>query len=231
MESQEIYMQQKEFLKDFLKDIEKIDIEENNIFYNNYKQIIKSQFIIMLYTFLESVIMQSLQDIFDHIKQAKICFHNLKDEVKKVYIKAKIKNKERHFNQIIAEDLIRVIKQLHKNESIDINLKIDFDGENPFNAGALNYRNIDKHIIKNFVLNNIDINEYNKFLGINIQDKIKINTEDRNKLAHGEISFQDFGKNITIKELRIRYISIVIYLCKYLKSIENYINNQGYKDE
>lgn len=229
MESQEIYTQQKEFLKDFLKDIEKMDIEENNVFYNNYKQIIKSQFIIMLYTFLESVIMQSLQDIFDDIKQTKICFHNLKDEVKKIYIKAKIKNKERHFNQIVAEDLIEVIKKLSGGK-VDIDLKKDFTNENPFNAGALNYQNIDNYIIKNFVLKNIDIDGYNKIFKIGIQEKIKENTENRNKLAHGEISFQDFGKNITIKELRIRYLSIVIYLYRYLKSVENYINNKGYKD-
>lgn len=231
MESQEIYTQQKEFLKDFLKDIEKMDIGENNVFYNNYKQIIKSQFIIMLYTLLESVVMQGLQDIFDHIKQTKTCFYDLKDEVKKIYVKAKIKNKERHFNQILGEDLIELIKKLYEIKKVDIDLKKDFTNENPFNAGALNYQNIDKYIIKNFVLNDIDVSEYNKIFRIKIQETIKENTENRNKLAHGEISFQDFGKDITIKELRIRYISVIIYLYKYLKSIKNYINNQGYKDE
>ncbi|EOI1782285.1 MAE_28990/MAE_18760 family HEPN-like nuclease, partial [Campylobacter coli] len=53
---------------------------------------------------------------------------------------------------------------------------------------------------------------------------------DRNKLAHGEKSFQDFGSNITVDDLKKRYISIIIFLHKYLKNIEYYIINKGYKN-
>ncbi len=229
MESWTIYKEQKSFLKDLLKDMEVMDKENNNNFYNKYAQSIKSKFVIMLYTMLESVIVQSLQDIFDHIKQNKISFYDLHDNMKKIYLQAKIKNKERHFNAIIANDLIEVIKQLG-NEMVEINLKNDFNNENPFSAGSINCKNIKSNILNKIILSDIDVNKFNRLCEINIQLTIKINTEDRNKLAHGEISFQDFGKDITIKGLKERYLSIVIYLHKYLQNIKKYIANQGYKN-
>ncbi|MBX2045667.1 hypothetical protein I9S52_07175, partial [Campylobacter coli] len=70
----------------------------------------------------------------------------------------------------------------------------------------------------------------NKYFKINIQEVIGVNTKDRNKLAHGEKSFQDFGSNITVDDLKKRYISIIIFLHKYLKNIEYYIINKGYKN-
>ncbi len=144
MESWTIYKEQKSFLKDLLKDMEVMDKENNNNFYNKYAQSIKSKFVIMLYTMLESVIVQSLQDIFDHIKQNKISFYDLHDNMKKIYLQAKIKNKERHFNAIIANDLIEVIKQLG-NEMVEINLKNDFNNENPFSAGSVSYTHLRAH--------------------------------------------------------------------------------------
>lgn len=232
MESWKIYKEQKSFLKDLLKDMEVMDKENNNNFYNKYAQSIKSKFVIMLYTMLESVIMQSLQDIFDHIKQNKIHFHDLHDNMKKIYFKAKIKNKERHFNAILADNLIEVIEQLN-NGIVEIKLKKDFNNENPFNSGSLNYKNIKDNILAMLISSDdIDgnINKFNKCFKINIQETIGINTEDRNKLAHGEKSFQDFGSNITVSILKKRYISIVIFLRKYLRSIEYYIINKGYKN-
>ncbi|MCW1360049.1 MAE_28990/MAE_18760 family HEPN-like nuclease [Campylobacter sp. CCS1377] len=232
MESWTIYKEQKSFLKDLLRDMETMDKRNNNAFYNKYAQSIKSKFVIMLYTILESVVVQSLQDIFDYIKQNKIRFHDLNDNMKKIYFKAKIKNKERHFNAIVADNLIEVIKQLN-NGIVEINLKKDFNNENPFNAGSLNYKNIKDDILAMLISSDsIDsnINKFNKYFRINIQEIIRKNTEDRNKLAHGEKSFQDFGSNITVDDLKKRYISIIIFLHKYLKSIEYYIINKGYKN-
>ncbi|WP_395148611.1 MAE_28990/MAE_18760 family HEPN-like nuclease [uncultured Helicobacter sp.] len=222
----------KSFLRDLLQDMVVMDKDNNNAFYNKYKQSIKSKFVIMLYTMLESVVMQSLQDIFDHIKQSNIKFYDLTDNMKKIYFKAKIKNKERHFNTIISDSLIEVIKHLNKS-AVEINLKNNFNNENPFNAGSLDYKNIKEKILKVLGLqDSIDdsIDKFSKRFKINIKEEIQNNAQVRNKLAHGEASFQDFGKSITIYDLQKRYASIVIYLYKYLKSIEMYINTQGYKN-
>ncbi|EAI6632448.1 hypothetical protein KQS24_000395 [Campylobacter jejuni] len=232
MESWTIYKEQKSFLKDLLRDMETMDKGNNNSFYNKYAQSMKSKFVIMLYTMLESVIMQSLQDIFDHIKQNKISFYDLHDNMKKIYFQAKIKNKERHFNAIVADNLIEVIEQLN-NGVVEINLKKDFNSENPFNAGSLNYKNVKDNILAILMSSDsIDsnINKFNKYFKINIQEVIGVNTKDRNKLAHGEKSFQDFGSNITVDDLKKRYISIIIFLHKYLKNIEYHIINKGYKN-
>lgn len=57
-----------------------------------------------------------------------------------------------------------------------------------------------------------NINKFNKYFKINIQEVIGVNTKDRNKLAHGEKSFQDFGSNITVDDLK-KDISVLLYFC------------------
>lgn len=49
MQAKELYLEQKSFLKGLLRDMNRLE-QENNKFYADYSQTLKSQFVLMLYT-------------------------------------------------------------------------------------------------------------------------------------------------------------------------------------
>lgn len=231
MQSKKLYLEQKLFLRDLLKDMDRLE-QKNDEFYSKYSKILKAQFILMLYTTLESVVIQSIQDIFDKITEEKTHFYSLNKHFQKLYIKAKIKNKERDFNQVLGdEDFLTLLCKLNNKKNIaSIECKKDFEGENPFKAGSLNIKIINKEILKKIGIDcdESKIDQYCRKLKCNIRCKISNISDNRNKLAHGEISFQDCGRNISIKDLRESYISLFSYLSYYLKIIANYIQSRSY---
>lgn len=231
MQSKKLYLEQKRFLRDLLKDMDRLE-QKNDEFYSKYSKILKAQFILMLYTTLESVVIQSIQDIFDKITEEKTHFYSLNKHFQKLYIKAKIKNKERDFNQVLGDEgFLTLLCELNNKKNIaSVECKKDFEGENPFKAGSLNIKVINKEILKKIGIDcdESKIEEHRKKSGRDIKGKVSRISNDRNKLAHGEISFQDCGKNISIKDLRESYISLFSYLSYYLKIIANYIQSRSY---
>lgn len=236
MQSMVIYRQYKIELKKMLCSLENEDNIGTNQFYNDFKYIIKSQFMLMLYTTLESIVMTSIQDIFDDIYQKQYNFYHLTDKLKQIYLKFNVKHKERHFNQIISDNnFINIFDRIKRNEIVNIDLFNNEDNnqnnENPFSSGSLDYKNINECILKKFGIN-IDKNEFNRYSKKTRGDILK-NIENmknyRNQLAHGEKTFDEIGRNITIKDLKEYFLSWIILLRKYLKSIQSYIDKQEYK--
>lgn len=233
MQSKDLYFEQRKFLKALLKDMEKLE-QKHDSFYSDYQQILKSQFVLMLYTTIESVVMQSIQDIFDIIKQEKRHFYDLTNNIKQIYFKAKINNKERNFNQIVKDGrFLSLLDEFKETNSIvEIIIKQDFEQENPFKAGSLDCKNIKEYIFGALEIeDNITTNlkKWNHILKQDIasciQNDIKVS---RNALAHGEISFNNFGKDKSIKDLKKYYISVNIFLFYYIKSIQLYVSEKKY---
>lgn len=232
MQAKELYLEQKSFLKGLLRDMNRLE-QENNKFYIDYSQTLKAQYVFMLYTALESVVIQSIQDIFDTITLEGRKFYELNDALKRIYFKAKITNKTRHFNEIVSdENFLKIIDTIVHKQTIEITPKEDFKNENPFKASSLDMKNIKENIFKNF---NIDeskltniVEKWNIKLKMSISELLREIKKARNQLAHGEMSFQDFGKNKTIQDLKKYYTAISVFLFYYLQSIEQYIAKQSY---
>lgn len=211
MQAKELYLEQKSFLKGLLRDMNRLE----------------------QYTTLESIVMQSIQDIFDVIKQEKRSFYELNNALKKIYFKAKIIDKARHFNEIVSDkNFLKIIDIIAHKQTIEITPKEDFKNENPFKASSLDMKNIKENIFKNF---NIDeskltniVEKWNAKLKMSISESIREIKKARNQLAHGEISFQDFGKNRSIQDLKKYYVAISIFLFHYLQNIKQYILQQSY---
>lgn len=231
----DLYREQKIFLRAMLRDMEKLDQSAGvGTFFFNYSQAIKSQYRIMLYTMLESVIMQSFQDIFDKIEENKVHFFNVNRHIQCLYIRAQTRNKERGFDTIVATPFFLDMLNQFKNDghAIKINLKNDFQGENPFKAGSLNC-----HKIQN-ILNDLGIDTKNELkdkidslstrFRLGIGDKIKQNTEARNILTHGEKTFYEYGRDVNINDLKHAYLATNLFLFIYLRKIKNYISSKGY---
>ena len=231
MQSMDYYCQYKNDLKNMLSSLEYEDSKDNNQFYKKFSQIIKSQFILMLYTTLESIVMTSIQDIFDDINQKQYNFYHLTNKLKQIYIKFNVKHKERHFNEIIYNnDFMDIFNRIERKETVNIELFNEENKENPFSAGSLDYSSIYENILKKFDIT-IDREKFNKYsnrIKRNILKDIENIKNYRNQLAHGEKTFEEIGKTITISDLKKYFCSWIIFLREYLKSIQSYINKQGY---
>ncbi|MDR2169151.1 MAG: hypothetical protein LBP59_03320 [Planctomycetaceae bacterium] len=59
-------------------------------------------------------------------------------------------------------------------------------------------------------------------------DKLQIVKKKRNDLSHGVFSFEEIGRDVTVKELKDYFESVKIYVEKSIDQIENYIKNEGY---
>lgn len=218
-----------------LGDMEKLDQSiETNTFFSKYSQTIKSQYRIMLYTMLESVYMQGFQDIFDSMIEDKIHFFKTNKQMQCFYIKAKTKNKERHFNQIVGDQkFIDVLNQFRDDEHIlSIDLKNDFQKENPLKAGSLDCQDIVKRLDKLGIATKKELEDEISSLSrrfcLSVGEEIKQNTEARNILAHGEKTFYEYGKDITTKDLKRAYLATCLFLLIYLIKIKKYMSSKGY---
>lgn len=226
MQSKNYYDDYRSFFKKMLYELQEAEIQSTDSFYNNFKQVIKSQFILMLYTTIESVVMTGIQDIFDDISTKKYNFYNLRDEVKKIYLKFNIKNKERHINNIIDRDMIEILDKIEKEEIVNISLLTNLNNENPFSAGSLDCKSIRENILEKFGIDTIDENTFKKCHNT-LQNIVQIK-DYRNKLAHGEETFENIGRNITIDTLKEYFLSWSMFLRKYVKNIQKYITNEEY---
>jgi hypothetical protein len=171
---------------------------------NNLSTILKANGFLLLYNLVEATIRKSINAIFDSVHSKNITFKHLTDNLRKLWIKQEIKN-------IKHEDIFTLAKQILDNELI------------LFKAECINISgNIDAQKIRDIT------KQFGCQESKNGRDLVTIK-EKRNKLAHGEFTFSEIGKEYTVKELIDFKNNTKTYLDNVLINIEQYINNEGYK--
>jgi hypothetical protein len=183
------------------------DIEGNqtemNIDYN-LSTILKANGFLLLYNLVEATIRNSINAIFESVHSKNITFKYLTDNLRELWIKQEIKN-------IKQEDIFNLLKKVLENELI------------LFKAECINVSgNIDAQKIRDIA------RQFGYQESKNGRDLVTIK-EKRNKLAHGEFTFSEIGKEYTVRELIDFKNNTKDYLDNVLLNIENYINNEGFK--
>ena len=169
---------------------------------------LKATGFLLLYNLIESTMTNGIEAINDKIKDDKIYFDNLKDELRVIIIKNFNKNKS-------AKDLAQKIQ----NISVSI-VSEGLDNKKRFSG------NVNNEVIK----------ELSKSYGFSAQTHKKtrdgndlINIKNhRNDLAHGSQSFKEIGRNTTADELLEIQKRVVCYLREILQNIETCISKQEY---
>ncbi|GMB96759.1 MAE_28990/MAE_18760 family HEPN-like nuclease [Helicobacter sp. NHP22-001] len=230
--SKEHWVKQSVFLKDFLRGLslrdssqELVGLKSSDRFYSKYRSTLHAQFILMLYTTLESVVIQSVQDVFDVIKDQRICFERLNKEIQKIYIKIKCPIDD---NKSREEVFLSILGMLKKEKIVDVQCQKPFKRGNPFKRGSLHVKHINDHILEKIGINRFVFEIYHKNLRCNIVEKISEISETCNKLAHGAESFQEYGSRLGIQDLRQYFCALCYYMHAYLRCIAKYIQQKGY---
>lgn len=170
--------------------------------------ILKANGFLLLYNLIEATIRNSIDAILNSIHSSGLTYKDLSDKLKRIWLRQESKglnNDEKNQEKImsIAESVLDNEILLFEKDCINISGNID----------AQKIRDILKQFGGNEISNGRDL---------------KTIKEKRNKLAHGEFTFIEIGKEYTIMELANYKTKTKEYLSKVLDEIEDYINNQKY---
>jgi len=167
---------------------------------------------LILYNLIESTVKNSIVEIYNKIKEDKNGYENLSENLQKIWINQKIDNlKEGTYNH---DTLLKTIQNIAKNVLEKETIALSKDDINI--SG-----NIDAKKIRELA-ENIGFEKSSNGRNLqNIKDK-------RNRLAHGEQTFYDVGKNFTFKELNGFKQETFDYLRDVIEKIEKFIVDQEY---
>lgn len=182
--------------------------------------IIKSSFFLMLYNCVESTVTNCLNTIINTIEAEGCRYPSLQDELQVATLAAydyqlrECESKDKR-NEILKRqtDFVTGLSTIH----IDIKSLVGSSSQGSF-SGSLDAREIRKL----FDRVGIDLSDLQC-------DEMKTIKECRNKLAHGEYSFQEYGRNLSIQYLQISKDNTLTFLEELINKVDNYLNAKLYK--
>ena len=169
---------------------------------------LKANGFLLLYNLVESTMRNAIEAIFEELKSSGVPFDSLRIEVKKIVL-YNFKN--------------RSLDNVHSritNISTDI-IKEGFNRRKLF-SGNVNREQIAK-TAREYGFS-CDTDHTKTKHGENLDAVM----EKRNDLAHGNKSFANVGRNVTIGDILQIKEEVVEYLRQILINIENYLENQEY---
>lgn len=176
-------------------------------------KVLKANCFLLLYNLSESSIRQALTEVFDKINEKELEYSLVIDEIKKIWITSNYNN----FKEIGIDNILIAIT----GGIFDDVVNIKFEEKSSLSG------NVDGRKIKDFGTK----------LGFSIRshytlkDGVKLHEvkTQRNKLAHGEISFAKCGRDYSIEDLNKTKKQVIGYLRSILLNIKSYIENEDFK--
>jgi len=175
------------------------------------QKVMKANMFLLLYNLAESSIKQALIQIYDTISSENVKYKDVKEEIKKIWISTNYKN----FKQMGTDNIFETINQIAE----DI-IAIEFDATKKISG------NIDGRKIRDFSTQiGFSIRTHHSLDNGNKLHQVKT---QRNKLAHGDLSFAECGRHYSIIDLRLTNNQVIKYLKSILLNIKEYLDNKKY---
>jgi len=167
---------------------------------------------LILYNLIESTVRNSIIEIYTKIEDDEIAFEDMSEKLQKIWIKQTTdKLKENNFKPETLRDYVfSLANDILQKETIKLAKdKMDFSG----NLDAGKIRELADKIGFDKVVNGRNL--------VRIKDK-------RNRLAHGQQTFYDVGKDFSVGELNEFKNETFAYLLDIINNIEKFIIAQNY---
>jgi hypothetical protein len=160
----------------------------------------KSNVVIMLYNYVEATVRKTMSDFYNKFNTSTSSYSEVILELRKLWISSKVKDIKE--NTIVA-DVFEMIEN-----SINQEFFISLDFEKDFSlSGNADVRTIKEILHKHGV--RFEESQFSDYGG-----SLKSIKDMRNSLAHGNISFEDNGKDLTVADIE-----------KYRDHVYSCINN------
>lgn len=184
--------------------------------------ILKASFLMMLYNCVESTVVNCLNAIISSIHQEGCKYGELSDHLQRVAIaayayRANLCNNKDKRNEKEKERIDFLIGLTPVK--LDVRSMVGSSSQGTF-SGSLDAKEIRILFAK---------------LGLNLAELTcdeMVRTRDvRNKLAHGEKSFQECGRDLSIQYLDVSKTNTLTYLDTLISKVEDYIDRKSFKME
>lgn len=188
-----------------------IHTADNTRFY----KILKSNFLLMLYNLVEACIVSGMMEIYESLRNDGCSYNQVIQEIQKIWLKNKIHEIYGPATiQIAYENRVQQIIQ-----DITINSPIILSKKALGISGNLDAKKIkdvcDKHRIRYRL----------KTQG----ESLELVKRGRNNLAHGDVSFSDCARELTISDLENIKNEVILFLKDILDGMKNYYEQKSYK--
>lgn len=169
---------------------------------------LKANGFLLLYNLVESTMRNAIEAIFEEFKNKSISFDQLKPKIQIVVLQ-NLKNRS-------PQKIHLTINQI----STDI-ITATFEREELFSG------NVDARLIKE-IAENYGFSYQTDFSKTKNKQNLVVVKSNRNDLAHGIKSFEEVGRDKTIKQLLEIKEEVVEYLTQILENIRDYLDNEEY---
>lgn len=166
---------------------------------------------LLLYNLVESTIRNSIVTIYNKIKDDELTYQDLSVKIKQIWLHKNSKKITSSNEEKIEKNLKKIINEIITQEIIILTKDdINISG----NIYAETIRNLATQI------------GFEKSCDGRLLEEIK---DKRNRLAHGEHTFHDIGKDFTYNDLNTYKETTFIHLEDVISKIKNFIDNEKYK--
>ena len=180
----------------------------------------KSTFILMLYNCIESTAVNCLNTILRGIEDDGCKYADLVDKLQLASLAAYDYNVRECDSKDKRNELLKQQNDFQIGLTVcHLKIKSLMGSSSQGNfSGSLDAREIKKLFGR---------------LGIDLStlscDEMKLVKDCRNKLAHGEVSFEDYGRTLTIQYLRVCKNNTLLFLEGLINRVDDYLLNKRYR--
>ena len=178
-------------------------------------KIMKSSFLLMLYNLIEACIVSGFMEIYGHLKDEKCSYNSVIQEIQKIWLKTKVN--EIYGAQTPRSAYMKCFRKIINavNSETPVLLyksSLDISG----NLDARKIKSIcDEHKIRYRLETDGERLEFIK--------------KERNNLAHGDVSFSECARELTIDDLKDYKDEVILVLTGIIDGMEKYCNKKQYK--
>lgn len=182
--------------------------------------VMKSSLFLMLYNCVESTVVNCLCAILKAIESDGCKYNDLIDELQIASLGAYDYN----------------VKKCESKDEKNKHLKQQIDFQTGLSVFHLELRSLMSSSSQGNFSGSLDAKEIRKIFSLLALDLSTMRCDElvqikncRNKLAHGEVSFEDFGRDYSIQYLQLSKDHTLNYLDDLISNVDNYLSSKAYR--
>ena len=192
------------------------NMEVGDVDFNKLQKTIKASILLMLYNLVESTLTNCLNEIHDAITESTIPYNKLNNSIQTLFLAYHIesmkKTRGRDDQASIMRDLIFLLKE-------EGNISITYQELN--SVYGLYSGNLDGKKVQSV------LRRYGVEVSLHTQPLAEIRFL-RNKLTHGELSFEDVGKDIHLGQIDDYVDKTIKHMEDVIRCVETFIQAKDY---
>lgn len=206
-----------EWYLSFLPDVESYCVQKRAKAASSFSKMAKASCLLILYSYIESTVAEAITSIQDEIAKCSAEYPHLSDKAQKAWLD----------DLFLGMHLDDVSHKTYKNKIADVATSIAgrqairFSSSSPSAVGNINFDRL-KKICNQWGIP-LDMREFE-----DAKSTIDWIAEERNNLAHGNKTFEECGRDITLEQLNKACEVVVGIMGAFSESAEKYREERKY---